>query len=79
MGLALMPPGPNTIHLCVDMQNLFAPGGPWATPWMEKTLPSVARPRRIWIMHGPATRRQQWSAPSDGPNAPLVLEANNNS
>jgi nicotinamidase-related amidase len=25
------------------MQNLFAPGGPWATPWMEKALPSIKR------------------------------------
>ena len=31
------------MHLCVDMQNLFAPGGPWPTPWMEKALPSIAR------------------------------------
>lgn len=28
-----------TIHLCVDMQRLFAPGGPWATPWMTRVLP----------------------------------------
>jgi nicotinamidase-related amidase len=33
---------PETIHLCVDMQRLFGPGGPWATPWMEKVLPNVA-------------------------------------
>ena len=31
-----------TLHLCVDMQNIFAPGGPWATPWMERVLPVVA-------------------------------------
>jgi nicotinamidase-related amidase len=37
------PPGPNAVHLCVDVQNLFAPGGPWATPWMEKALPSIVR------------------------------------
>ena len=42
-GLVLSPPGPNAVHLCVDMQNLFAPGGPWPTPWMEKALPSVAQ------------------------------------
>ena len=43
MGSSLSPPGPNAVHLCVDIQNLFAPGGPWPTPWMEKALPSVAR------------------------------------
>jgi len=27
------------VHLCIDMQNIFAPGGLWATPWMERVLP----------------------------------------
>jgi len=31
-----------TVHLCVDMQRMFAPGGPWATPWMERVLPVVS-------------------------------------
>ena len=31
-----------TVHLCLDMQRIFAPGGPWATPWMERVLPVVA-------------------------------------
>ncbi|HET7717858.1 MAG TPA: isochorismatase family cysteine hydrolase [Bauldia sp.] len=30
-----------TVHLCVDMQRLFAPGGPWPTPWMERVLPAM--------------------------------------
>jgi nicotinamidase-related amidase len=30
-----------TVHLCIDMQGIFAPGGPWATPWMERVLPVV--------------------------------------
>jgi nicotinamidase-related amidase len=30
-----------TIHLCVDMQRLFSPGGPWPTPWMARVLPVV--------------------------------------
>jgi nicotinamidase-related amidase len=33
---------PTAVHLCVDMQNMFAPGGPWATPWMERVAPVVA-------------------------------------
>jgi nicotinamidase-related amidase len=32
-----------TVHLCVDMQNIFAPSGPWATPWMERVLPVVTQ------------------------------------
>ena len=43
MGSTVSPPGPKAVHLCVDMQNVFAPGGPWATPWMEKALPSIVR------------------------------------
>jgi nicotinamidase-related amidase len=43
MGSAQTPPGPNAGHLCIDMQNLLAPGGPWATPWMEKALPNIKR------------------------------------
>jgi nicotinamidase-related amidase len=31
----------HTSHLCVDMQNLFRPGAPWATPWFERVLPNV--------------------------------------
>ncbi|QIP01060.1 cysteine hydrolase family protein [Bradyrhizobium symbiodeficiens] len=30
------------VHLCIDMQNIFAPGGLWATPWMERVLPTIA-------------------------------------
>src|SRR5438309_11865416 len=41
MGSSLSEPGANAVHLCVDMQNLFGPGGPWGTPWMDKVLPAV--------------------------------------
>jgi hypothetical protein len=42
MGTLLSPPGAYAANLCIDMQNLFAPGGPWATPWMERVAPFVA-------------------------------------
>ena len=32
-----------TLHLCVDMQNLFAAETPWHTPWMTRVLPIVRR------------------------------------
>ena len=31
----------HTLHLCVDMQRLFSPEGPWPTPWMNRVLPIV--------------------------------------
>ena len=31
----------NAVHLSIDMQNLFASGGIWATPWMERVLPAI--------------------------------------
>jgi nicotinamidase-related amidase len=31
----------NTVHLCIDMQRLFAEETPWHTPWMERVLPVV--------------------------------------
>ena len=31
----------DAVHLCIDMQNIFAPGGLWQTPWMERVLPSI--------------------------------------
>ena len=37
------PLGETTVHLCIDMQNLFADATPWHTPWMDRVLPVVAR------------------------------------
>lgn len=31
----------DAVHLAVDMQNIFAPGGIWETPWMERVLPTI--------------------------------------
>jgi nicotinamidase-related amidase len=33
--------GENWFHLCVDMQKLFAPGGPWQVDWFEPVLPLI--------------------------------------
>jgi nicotinamidase-related amidase len=32
---------PSSVHLCIDMQNVYAPGAPWATPWLPRVLPVV--------------------------------------
>ncbi|KQT50717.1 cysteine hydrolase [Aureimonas sp. Leaf454] len=37
------PLGPNCLHLCVDMQRLFAEETDWFTPWMKRVLPNVQR------------------------------------
>ena len=39
--ITLRPIGKGAVHLCVDMQRLFADGSPWATPWMKHVLPNV--------------------------------------
>src|SRR4051812_47781201 len=31
----------DAIHLCIDMQNIFAKGGVWETPWMERVPPAI--------------------------------------
>ena len=33
--------GDRTVHLCVDMQEVFAEQTPWHTPWMKRVLPVV--------------------------------------
>jgi nicotinamidase-related amidase len=51
MGKLLSPPGAHAAHLCIDMQNLFAPGAPWATPWIERVMPVVV----TLVEHAPRT------------------------
>lgn len=43
MGVLRAPLGAKAVHLCIDMQRLFAPDGPWPAPWMERVLPTVVR------------------------------------
>src|SRR4051794_32241867 len=40
-----LPHGPlsdRTVHVCIDMQNLFVEETPWHTPWMNRVLPVIA-------------------------------------
>jgi len=56
------PLGSNCLHLCVDMQRLFAPRGPWEVPWAQKVLPAIeelvaANPQRtLFTRFIPAAR-----------------------
>lgn len=35
------PPGGNAVHLCVDMQRIFAEDTEWNVPWLERILPNI--------------------------------------
>jgi nicotinamidase-related amidase len=37
----LTEPITDAVHLSIDMQSIFARGGVWETPWMERVLPIV--------------------------------------
>ena len=39
---SVVEPVANAVHLCIDMQNIFARGAIWETPWMERVLPGIA-------------------------------------
>jgi nicotinamidase-related amidase len=40
-GLRFGPLKRTTVHLCVDMQRLFAESTPWQTPWMARVAPRI--------------------------------------
>jgi hypothetical protein len=35
------PLGSSCVHICVDMQRLFAEPTEWQMPWLEKVLPTI--------------------------------------
>ncbi len=34
-------PGEGTVHICVDMQRMFAESTEWKMPWLRRILPNV--------------------------------------
>lgn|SRR5215217_5035218 len=36
-----MTKNPSVVHLCVDVQNMFAADSDWHTPWLDKVLPAI--------------------------------------
>ena len=34
-------PGETAVHLCVDMQRMFAERTEWKMPWLERVLPNI--------------------------------------
>ena len=45
-GLPYGPISGGAIHLCIDMQTMFAERTDWHVPWMERVLPTVERMAR---------------------------------
>lgn len=39
--MCAFPLGTQAVHLCVDMQRLFAEATPWHVPWLSRILPQV--------------------------------------
>ena len=35
------PPGEAAVHLCVDMQRMFAEDTEWKMPWLERVVPNI--------------------------------------
>ena len=67
MGSGLAKPlNERTAHLCLDMQNIFAPGGLWATPWMPKVLPVIVE---IAAHHAARTIFTRFITPPDPSDA----------
>ncbi|HWD58296.1 MAG TPA: isochorismatase family cysteine hydrolase [Stellaceae bacterium] len=40
-GLPFGPLTPHSVHLCIDMQRIFAEATPWHTPWIKGVLPVI--------------------------------------
>jgi nicotinamidase-related amidase len=59
--------GPDCLHICVDMQNLFAPGSPWHVPWTTNILPAVTEIARMHPSRIVFTRFIPASEPGKGP------------
>ncbi|WP_369539478.1 hypothetical protein [Bradyrhizobium japonicum] len=64
-------PGENAVHICVDMQRMFAESTDWKMPWLPRVLPNIvsvtaARPERtVFTRFIPAQKRGQVPACGD--------------
>ncbi|WP_439366912.1 cysteine hydrolase family protein [Bradyrhizobium sp. DASA03005] len=60
------------VHLCIDMQNIFAPDGLWATPWMERVLPTIVS---VVSRHAERTIFTRFITPQDPEDRPGQWQA----
>jgi nicotinamidase-related amidase len=63
------------IHLCLDMQRLFAPGSVWSTPWMTRVTPNVVRIVETFGLRNVFTRFIPPMRPQDMPGASAIYAA----
>lgn len=42
-GIRFGPLGDRWVHLCIDMQRMFADATEWHTPWMDRVVPNVVK------------------------------------
>jgi nicotinamidase-related amidase len=66
-GLVHGPLGDTCLHLCVDMQRLFAPDGPWSVPWAQKVLPAIEELAGAHASQTLFTRFVPAARPGEGP------------
>jgi nicotinamidase-related amidase len=60
------PPGGHAIHLCVDMQRMFAEGTDWKMAWLPRVLPNIVEITCVNPERTIFTRFIPPSAPSQG-------------
>lgn len=61
------PLGDRTMHLCIDMQTMFAERTDWHLPWLERVLPTVVRIARAQPARTVFTRFVPPEEPDDMP------------
>jgi nicotinamidase-related amidase len=61
--------GAGTLHLCIDMQTLFAERTDWHLPWLERVLPAVLRIARAHTERTVFTRFVPPEKPDEMPGA----------
>jgi nicotinamidase-related amidase len=60
---------PSAVHLCIDMQRLFAPDSIWPVPWMAASLPFITAIAEKMAERTVFTRFMPPEKPTDMPGA----------
>jgi hypothetical protein len=54
--------GQTAVHICVDMQRMFAEGTEWKMPWLARVLPPPSGKDNFYPLHtGPEIRTGHWN------------------
>jgi nicotinamidase-related amidase len=60
---------PSCVHMCIDMQRMFGPDGPWPVPWIDKVMPQVCEIVRYHAGQTMFTRFMPPQSPEGMPGA----------